>query len=408
MIRATQTTRIDRARTHPARAISVFAAWSLSVFAHAQSDEGVMRILLDRSLEAQTIGLLEIAENGIVFVEETGLVRSVPFSDFAAIYLPDALIAPGPWVELTDGQRFAGAPAGGAEGSDDLFWDSPVFGSMRFSLDDVRRVVLDPQVDLETLSDGVNDGVVLRNGDVLSGFIERIGETITIDAGSGTVRIGIDRLAAAQLANETTDRQGVFVWLSDGTVANVASLATTHSMVEFARSPARLDTEANDVALKHTFPLGSLVALVPDSSTLRPLASLVLARQVGSAQRRWMPDAMIGSMHTRALDAADIEMPGPMRLEWDLPENSQLITLNATLSRRSSLWGDCEIIVHALVRGQDVPIARAHLSVEHPSESFIASFPEESTGLVITLDAGRFGPIQDEVTLRNAIVLIAR
>jgi len=386
--------------------------WSLSPGAHAQTDEGVPRILLNRSLEAQTIDLLEIAENGIVYVAETGLVRSAPFSDIAALYMANASIAPGPWIELTDGQRFAGSLASGPENADDLFWISPVFGTMRVSLDNVRLVVLDPDVDLdvdiESRSEVASDYVLLRNGDVLSGFIEHIGQTIGIDAGSGVVRIGLDRLAAAQFANDATDRKGIFVWLSDGTVANVASLATTHSTIELTRSPANKNTEANDVALKHTFPLSSLVALVPDSSTFHPLASLVLTRHVASPQRRWTPDAVIGSKRTRSLDAADIEIPGPMRLEWSLPDGSRLITFDAMLPERSRMWGDCEIIVHAIVRGQDVPIARTHVSADHPSVSMIAEIPAESTGLAITLDAGRFGPAQDTVILRNAIVLIER
>jgi hypothetical protein len=377
-------------------------AWS----ALAQSDEGVPRVLLDTALAAQNITLLQIVDNGIVYVEQTGLVRSTPFTDIAALYDPNTSFVPAPWIELTDGQRFTGSPALAAESTDDIFWTNPVFGTMRLSLDHVRLVVLDPDVDFQQTLASTDDQVVLRNGDVLSGFIEDLGDTVGIDTGSGVVRIGIDRLAAAHFANDPTDRNGIFLWLADGTVAQVGSLRTNNTLVEVTRSPAQQDTEANEYAEEHAFPLSALIALIPRSSVFHPLASMQLTQHTTSPQRRWTPPPNISPARGQTLDAADIALPGPMRLQWALPKGSHLLAFDALLPQRSRVWGDCEILVHAIVDGRQVPIAQTHLSGDHPSASVIAVFPADSTAVAITLDAGRYGPAQDDAVLRNAFVLI--
>ncbi len=378
----------------------------------AQTDEGVSRILLDSTLTPHHITLLEVVENGIVYIQDTGLVRSASFSDFAALYQSDTSLPLNPRIELTDGQRFTGTPTTNTQSTDNIHWTNPVFGTMSLSLDHVQRIVLDPTVNIQHANTQHNapteDRLLLRNGDVLTGFIESFSDTANIDAGQGIVQIPLDRLAQAHFANQPQERTGPYIWLADGTVVRVGPMQTSNSIIQLTR-PANIrnnnnDTQANTITQQHAFPLSTLVALVPDASTLHPLASRPFTQQSTTPQRRWTPQPVVSPPQTHTLDAPDILMPGPMRLQWSLPEQSHTIRFDAQLPRRSLMWGDCNIVVHAIVKGQDVPIARAHLSADTPTTSIHALFPANADAVAITLEPGRFGPAQDAALLQNAFI----
>lgn len=371
-------------------------------------DIAVDRVMLDLAAHRTHIGLLEVNTDSIVYTEASGLVRTARLSDLAAVYAP--LPAPpldpsAAWIELTDGQRFVGQLAPGGENTDGVGWDSPVFGPLHFPLDLVRAIVLDQNAARPT-DIGADDTLVLRNGDVLSGFIAHIGPFAEIDSGSRPVRIPIDRVAVAIFSNQPRDRRGLFVWLADGTTARVVSLRTDGSLVELARQPTHPDTEANAVAPPRHVHMSELLAVVADAAVIIPLASITPDAQPASPDRRWTPPARFGSPLGQPLDAATIELPGPMRIEWLLPPGTHSLIFDALLPEHSRTWGDCEIVVAAHASDFDRELARVRLFDLQPSVTVIARFPPEARRVSITLEPGRFGPAQDRALLRGALLLI--
>ena len=375
-------------------------------------DIALDRVMLDLAAHRTNIGLLEINTDSIVYTEASGLVRTARLSDLAAVYAP--LPAPpldpaAAWIELTDGQRFIGRLAPGGENADGIGWHSPVFGPLHFPLDLVRAIVLDQNAARPT-DFGADDTLVLRNGDVLTGFIAHIGPFAEIDIGGRPVSVPIDRVAVAIFSNEPRHRAGLFVWLADGTIARVVSLRTDGSLVELTRQPAHPDTEANAVAPARRVPMSQLLAVVADAAVIVPLASITPVAQPASPDRRRTPPARFGSPLGQPLDAATIELPGPMRIEWLLPPGTRSLIFDAMLPEHSRTWGDCEIVVAAHASSLDDTLgrelARVRLFDLQPSATVIARFPPDAVRVSITLEPGRFGPAQDRALLRGALLLI--
>ena len=371
-------------------------------------DDGVDRVMLDLTPLRTRIGLLEVNTDSIVYTEASGLVRTARLSDLAAVYAqkPAPPLDPSAaWIELTDGQRFIGQLAPVGENAEDVGWESPIFGLLHSPLDLVHAIVLDQSAARPT-GPRNDDMLVLRNGDVLTGFIEHIGPLAEIDTGDRPVRIPIDRGAVAIFANQPRDRAGLFVWLADGTTARVASLRTNGSLVELARKPAHPDTEANAVAPPRHVPMSELLAVVADAAVITPLASITPDAQRPSPDRRWTPPARFGSPLGQPLDAATIEMPGPMRIEWLLPPGTRSLIFDALLPDYSRTWGDCEIVVAAHASGLEHELARVRLFDLQPSATVVARFPPDAVRVSITLEPGRFGPAQDRALLLGALLLV--
>src|SRR6185295_1033713 len=74
------------------------------------------------------------------------------------------------------------------------------------------------------------------------------------------------------------------------------------------------------------------------------------------------------------LDAADIELPGPMLAEWSVPTGARRLAGWAELPRDCWTWGNC-VIVLSLVRGDEVgasgtELFREALSADSPVAEF--------------------------------------
>ena len=434
-------------RTHPTRLVPALAALLLTPGASigAQSEResgretvrrqttissGATAMLIDDQLRAEAVRLLQLSDSSLVIVDNEGQrvrisidgivallpARSLPdpshgvgavSPDGAARAIPlDELrdrfaAASGGSIETIDGMRFPGDPLPTQGATDEVSWMHPRFGIVSFDLERLASLVKPEAAPLRLIleDDPVEDVLHLANGDRLRGFIISLANPVEIETDAGTIQLPPDRVAAAVFSNPRKHLQGMIVWLDDGTVTGVQHLASDSGRRVRLTLPTGQDAIYEIEHLRAVgFDSGRLVALSDLEPTLQePIGPRMLA---GGIRRVQHPDDLLtGSAAT--LDAFDIEMPGPMRVRYDLPRGARRFATTASLADESTPWGDCEIVVEI----DDEEVFRRRIHRRDPVAP-VNVVIEAGRTLTITIDPGRFGPIKDRVILHRPLVLL--
>ena len=145
--------------------------------------------------------------------------------------------------------------------------------------------------------------------------------------------------------------------------------------------------------------------VVFDSARVRALATIPWA-SVGpspGSTRRWTPPPITGDPARAALFAADIELPGPMTVEWDVPHGARVLAGDAELPPSCRVWGDCTLSVRA---GDGAVLWEQRLSGEKPEATFRLDLPQGLSRLRMIVDPGANGAVQDRVVLRAPVMLV--
>lgn len=364
------------------------------------------RVLYDRDLRPRIVELLSVDALSLRFEDEFGVERRLPLSSVAAI-LPtrrdDGARADQPdtgWLELTDGQRFPGRLAPTSRGEESLLWLHDAFGELRAPLERVAFVSLTGQGRdaIEAVRSGARteDVLMLSNGDRLTGFLVAVDGDIEFESEQvGPVTLPAERVAWFALASPTAALEGMVVWLDDGAVARIEDL----------RSPGegRVELRLPDAA-SSVFELEEVRAMVFDATRLQPLASVLPDEQAPLGRRRLIEPMRLagdpGSPGMSAGVAPDLELPGPMRIDWPLPRAASRFSALVEMPRSAFPWGDCEVVFE--VDGQER--ARVRLNEDNPDEEITLDI--EGERLTLRVEPGAYGPVLDRVILRRPLLLL--
>lgn len=397
----------------------------------ADTRAGESAMLIDHGLEATAGSIVSITpERGIVMIDHAGRRISRALSDLVALLVTRAPVrsedgvgaappssgeddagidrilnrlrnAPAGVLETVDGQRFPGEFSTTAGQDDAIVWTHPTFGTLVFPLDDVAAAFRDLEEARrmpESSSAPLDDVLVLTNGDRLRGFIVGLGDPIEIEVDKNILTIEPTRVSAAILSNPRRSRAGDMVWLEDGTVALIDRFALTEAGVVTVALPDGNSAEYESSALR---------ALAMGVERLVPLSILVPLEQTPVGGRRVTdPVRIVPNIEDTlasgapALGAMDIEIPGPMRIVYELPEGSQRLAMSARLGDDAGEWGDCELVIEI----DGLEVAREHLWKREPVHAI--NIDARGRQLAITLEPGRFGPIRDSARLARPIILI--
>lgn len=393
--------------------------------------------LLDRAGAAETVSIssLEIgpAAAEVRTVEPRGAERARPLAGVLAL-VPRAwgwsgggawpetsaasvLPSVSGWMELTDGQRFPGRPGPVVEAGERLVWVSDRFGEFAIDLDRVRRIVVRPG-DAPRDASTTTDTLLLANGDRVEGFVESLRPTASpadgafgavVQAGATRALIPVSQIAEVRLASPAVPAAGPVVWLSDGTVARLSGATTDVSRGLFRLQADVLASAPGAGGV--VIPPGDLLALAPDPGRLVPLSVVPVAshRPVGLARR---PGPRSASRDDRPapLNAADVLIPGPMVVEWVLPDGASRLIGAAVLDEADRAWGECTITAEVLPAGAaDAPQRVFSGALGGAVVRLPLAFDLPRTGpgdrLRVRIDAGELGPIRDRVRLERVLLI---
>lgn len=356
--------------------------------------DGERFLLLDHHLRAVPVQILSI-DDRTVRVRAGDDEIDHPIERVAAL-LPSYPHSPPeftPFVDLIDGWRIPGQILADLSTDEALFIRTRLAGEVRLELDRVAAIVLSPRfADLPT-DPPQRDEVHLLNGDVLSGFVNRVGRVVEVETSAGPLAASISDAGCITFANPREMPSGCGVWLADGSILSTPS-------IEFVEGQAVMRPM---IALGSVIsvPAATVVAVVFDTSRLVPLESLTITDFAPDPDRRWSEPPDASPNPTPGLSR--IEIPGPMRVTWSLPEHAERIGGNMTLPESARTWGDCEVSLHAAGR----ELWRTRLHPDAPGADFSEALPAGATHLSLLVEPGRFGPIQDRVTITRAFILLA-
>jgi hypothetical protein len=310
------------------------------------------------------------------------------------------------WAILTDDQTIPGAIDSGAAKAESLGWKSPRWGSLVFSLEDVRMlrfVDAEQAASVRALRDDI---VLLTNGDKLVGFVSlQAGATVGVETQPGKVaKVPLSRIAAIAFANPAKARDGAWIWLADGTAVRVDAIAVSESRdVALMLTSASTNTDAGSQAGTRaavSLPLEQLLAYTPAHDRVVGLASLAAPSHQPWPTRRWTAAPVIAPADQSPLGASQIELPGPMSATWELPANVKRFAADVELPDSCRVWGDCTLIM--TVDGKE--LARVRLTPQAPTSVLAADLPADAKQLTLSLDPGNQGSVEDRVVLKRAIL----
>jgi hypothetical protein len=404
----------------------------LCLAAMSASAEPPMVRLIDRELHVHIVQLTAIEAGYLGYIDDTGLIRREPLSEYTAI-LPaepdsessDVGVVTMPmmdlgesgqgWLETIDGERWRGRAV--AQDDDGLRWEHPVLGPLELSMERVRQVRLAGSLDAmhsdhagDTDSQ-TQDLVWLANGDRVEGFVESIWPGVRVEVREQFRDFAPDAVASIELANTPEAVTGMLVRLEDGSVVRAERLV----MDERGKVAIGAVSSAKD--LPESPPSGASVlpsmlewsqikSVVIEASRIVPLAGLRVKETRALGGRPWASPMRLERSEQGLPWTPDLILPGPMEVEWMLPSEGasgkRRVAFEAVMPPGQWTWGDCEIVVIA----DGAELVRARVNGRTPTAKVNVAVPAGVRGLSVRSESGRFGPVQDGLRLKGAVLVV--
>lgn len=354
---------------------------------------------------------------------------------------PQTLLVPGT-LQLVDGQLLTGslvlATIGRSPPADTLLWSCTLLPEgqreVHVPLEQVRLLQLHRSDENKRAAsapvDASIDRAVLANGDALEGFASAVWENgrlaLAMEAQAGAaVRVPAERLTSLRLAEDAATsgqhaqagNEGMLVWLADQTVrATALAIEGDQALlgwagVEHEKKPA----EGTQAIASVRLAASSIRAIAVQPAAITGLALLPVVSTACGDGRRWCPPLVVSGQVSASLGAADIELPGPMSVTMSLPQDARTIAAIAELPESCRELGTCDLVVLVGEEGKMVEAARLTLSGANPVQPLrveLAANKQSGAAsaklIMLTLEAGADGSVQDRVLLRGGLVESAR
>lgn len=417
----------------------VHAATSFQPGPRSIFDRDATHELIDLDL-AVTEVIVDTIEDGKVLFHEDGLRRRRSTTDLLAMICVNTRIeasAGQGLIELIDGQRLVGRLAmrrrsyrrqaepdpDTSEDLDDgemIAWENDFVGRFEFPLERVSRIVFpaNPGFDAwfdedelmnmarqrsqrslvqsdkflrpstETEMDA--DVVLLANGDRVTGYVMSCSDgLVTIEDDNGDIiELPIERVRELTLLNESERPEGARILGTDGSEFQVDAVRLSGDYVH-ADMPGR-----GTIRISGSFVRGILF----DAAAFQPLATATLAAVKG-------PEVYGPVDHPRRVDVdaafgvSDIELRGPVDMEFVLPDAPGRFVTQVEIPRSHVDWANLVVSVYI----DDAPVVSTALHRDQPREMIVVDF-EGGRSLSIHLEEGERGPVQDVVVLRRPML----
>ncbi len=346
---------------------------------------------------------------------------------------PGASVDRETWMlTLTDGQRLLGRPEPGDAGGESLRFRSLRLGELELALEHIAGV---ERASVSGVTpDATADVVRLANGDEVRGFVVEMGPEVAVERTDGSVvAFGLDLVDSVTLANPMERSGRPLLSLMTGEVIAgvpaagtetaprcvllVADLLVNAPIEDTPPGPSRRGASSSEGLIAHLCVDASEIrSLTLPGEAIRPLASIEPSKIVaGDARRRTDPPGVEPSGEARL--APSIVFSGPMAVEWSLPEEAGAIAFDARLgptliaqTAPPGPWADAILRVSIRGRSGESALVVQRLDSRSPTIRVAEGLPgvgEAGRTLVIELDAGAHGPIQDRLLLARPVLIMA-
>ncbi len=388
----------------------------------------IRRVLIDHTLVPREVTIAAISTDRIELAHPDGSTEPVPLADVAAI-LPIGGDASDPmaWLEepgrtrvpviatLVDGQRVLGhLPVAGVDlvspepVEDAAFVELPGANAVGVPLDRLAHLLL-MRSETEPAPAAGDDTALLRNGDLVAGYVLAVQPRLEMETDAGIVRLALADVAHVALANPPERPRTTLVALEHGAVLGVSEMSTALNQtvrltLALGSSGVPADSESSSDRATVQTPLESILSITPASGGARPLASLSLPLYAPTGDRRWSPAPETIGHPSHAFSS--VVFPGPLRATWALPEGTSRFAARATLGDVPGVFADCEVVITADTSGGPVELHRTRLTASDASRELLVQVPEDSDAITLAVLPGENGPVHDRVTFERPIILV--
>ncbi len=365
-----------------------------------------------RDLGVKRVALVELDETSAVVRGSDHRPARVALDALLAVAadhaVPPTLPHPGPgapsglvFVELVDGQRLAVEIEAG-DADDALACVAVGFGPARLPLERVARVVR-PGGGWHAPTPAA-DTVLLTNGDRLTGFVSAIGPVVSVEGEDGAVsEVPFDRVREVLLANPAEPQPGLLVTDDMGVTLLARALRVdSDGLVTISTAPAPLGVDsAGEDRVAYDRPGARLlgVRVRAEGSGVLAIASLEPRAVRPTGDRRWTPAPEATDPDGPVLPVGDVRMPAPGEAVYDLPPGVRAARFAcAVRADAPGPWTDCVASVHAeTAGGERVLLGEARVTASTSEISVAADLPDGVRAIVLRVDPGRYGAVQDSV-----------
>lgn len=406
--------------------IPILVLASICSSAVAQSLRGAW-IVCTRDLELRVTLIDELQERELVLRNEYGIRSTIPISDvlfivrnnqLQAVEAEEIVGAPEPQrspvrlITLSDGQVVRGSiiePDVPDELAISLIVGRKVLGDAHIPLERVIRI--DDQgigSTLDLLEAELHDDlVVTRNGDRIAGFIESLGPLTRITLKNGTeLEIDTHRIASIMIANDSTPEPGLYLRLSDHESLRVSMVRYVDQQaikIEIDGTSLGLEDTGNSISMLDS---GSLEAVdVHNRSALvLSLSDLTPVHIEPTGDRDWTPSPIILDADASHPVLRGIDLQSPVRVTYKLPEGASRFACK--IETPIEEWTDCVVRVMSKSNNSPRVLFEQRMNRDQPIAQLNIAIPASADELVIEVDPGVHGPIQDRVLLRSPRLLV--
>ncbi len=377
--------------------------------------DGSWKVARNGAKDAQVLR----AEDVVAFIVERSRGSSEPAADSE---VPTPLSYG--LIEFANGQRL---PGNFRVARDANLWDHRWIGAIPLDLEQIATLRLRGARTPERRAEG--DTLLLLNGDVLTGFIESIGEDVAFeplaqpedapDTKPERRTISTDRIAAIALARSEAPRSDAMrIWSIDGSLVDARGLAFDEQrgwnfeLVDplLAKIRAARTTESVPPAANPIAGLLKPGQLVPLASAGKPTVSVPAEHHHFGIERA----VRVGASDRALLGLAPIELAGPIVARFPRPPLLDGVDGTATFTCDFALAEPAprDARVEIEVRIGDGPAARISLDAQtRRSPLVVPGIPLARAGTAgqveITLTDGGNGIAGDSVILERACFILS-
>lgn len=342
----------------------------------------------------------------LFIVKSEGEDDSIPADQLVGAPLPEQ--NPVRLITLVDGQTVRGSlmsPKIDEHLAITMMAGTSVHGDAHLPLERILRISDQHPIRPDEQPEILDDLVVLRNGDRLAGFIESLGPQVQIALDDSVIDIDFNRIDHLYIANDPEPVPGMYLQFEDEEVLRAMGFRFLN------QAPIMVQIDPDSLGLEDTgntdwrFESETLTSiLIADSSEgIVPLVDLE-SRVEPIGDREWAPLPRI--LNARASHPAmqSIDIPSPAQIIYALPEGARRFA--SIFETPLEIWTDCVVRVIVEHRGKQSTLFEQRLNHDQSSASINIELPRATTSLVIEVDPGEHGPIQDRVIMHRPRLLV--
>jgi hypothetical protein len=172
--------------------------------------------------------------------------------------------------------------------------------------------------------------------------------------------------------------------------------------------PLGLDSRGEDL-IPYDRPSARLIGVrhAHDTGTLA-LGAITPDRVVPTGNRRWTPDPIARRDTDPVFPLGDIRMPAPAEASYPIAPGAARFACTVRAARPGA-WTDCIARVHAVhADGTRTLLGEHRLTRANPSADIAADLPATTRAIVLGVDPGLHGAVQDSVDFIAPRVSAAR